>query len=240
MYCMQVCLQWLSVAEVTSIWGLTCHTKTSCSLRLPVDTQPCVTLAQGTKKKKREEEKSGFMKWLIGRTAAAGLRPRILQCYHRKTGLSVSDWHWIGGHGGLTLTLFLSDLRGETVVRGVSDVSVPAAHTAETFISRKRVHASKYNMALPPSLHNLLSSGNAGTHVNFLQTDATLHQNHIFTGHDSVLLWIFLPWTFWKQLTCWGCTAARASFDFKCVSLKCLHTECKNIGSTRKTSDNKE
>ncbi len=34
------------------------------------------------------------------------------QCYHRKTGLNVSDWHWIGGHGGLKLSL-LSGLKGK-------------------------------------------------------------------------------------------------------------------------------
>ena len=41
---------------VTSTWELTCHTETSCSPRLPMDTQPCVTLAQGKRKKKEEEE----------------------------------------------------------------------------------------------------------------------------------------------------------------------------------------
>lgn len=65
-YCryIQVCLQWLSVVRVASIWELTCHTKTSCSLRLPVDTQPCVTLALGKKKKRKRkrEKKNGFMK----------------------------------------------------------------------------------------------------------------------------------------------------------------------------------
>lgn len=61
------------------------------------------------------QKKSSFMKWLIGCTAAQGVRATTLQCYHRETGLGVSDWHWIGGHGRLKLSL-LSDLTGVAVI----------------------------------------------------------------------------------------------------------------------------
>lgn len=68
---LQVWLQFLSIIRVASICELTCHTETSCSLNLPKDTQPCVTLAQGPPPQKKNVA-------LKMTDAVVGVRPRIL------------------------------------------------------------------------------------------------------------------------------------------------------------------
>lgn len=91
------------------------------------------TCPRHKERKKKEEGKKGFVKWLLG-CAAVAVRPGILRCYHRKTGLSASEWHWIEGHGGLKLTL-LSDLKGEPSNRPAFPTFLRLQLQKNTFIS---------------------------------------------------------------------------------------------------------